>query len=101
MPARYVVDAPLPSANDLDIAIGHPARMSEPCEDAAVVRRRSKALGQLATYPGRQIAVIADAGNPAVVGIAVRDVAYGEIEIAEKTYDAYALLALMQQYGHA
>ena len=48
--------------------------------------------------PSRQ--VVAEAGNPTHVAVAIRAVAVGEMEIPADRYDGFALLALMQQYGH-
>ena len=48
-----------------------------------------------------QIAVVADAGDPAHVTVAVRGVAVGDLEIPAESYDGFALLALMNQYGNA
>jgi hypothetical protein len=48
--------------------------------------------------PMERYAVIAEAGDPAIVGVAVRGVAYGEIEIPPGRYDAMALLALLDRY---
>jgi hypothetical protein len=66
-----------------------------------VERRRALALALLDAEPDRQIAVIAEAGDPAHVAIAIRGAAVGEIEIAADRYDGFALLALMEQHGHA
>ena len=51
--------------------------------------------------PDREIAVIAEAGDPAHVTVAVRGVAVGDLEIPADRYDAFALMALMEQCGHA
>jgi hypothetical protein len=69
--------------------------------DADVLRRRAKALAILAEQPERQIAVVAEAGAPAHVTVAVRGVAVGDLEIPGERYDAFALMALMDQHGHA
>jgi len=47
-----------------------------------------------------QIAVVAEAGA-AHVTVAVRGVAVGDLEIPAESYDGFALLALMNQYGNA
>jgi len=44
---------------------------------------------------------VAEAGNPAHVTVAIRNVAVGELEIPGERYDGLALLALMNEYGHA
>ena len=69
--------------------------------DQDTLRRRAKALAMLDANPGREIAVIAERGNPAHIAIAIRGVAVGEMEIPAERYDGFALLALMQQHGHA
>jgi hypothetical protein len=69
--------------------------------DSDVARRRAKALALLHAGPTRQIAIVAEAGDPAHVAIAIRGGVVGEIEISSARYDAFALLALMQQHGHA
>ena len=75
-------------------------------DDAAPVdpdaeRRRNRALAILAEEPERHIAVVAEAGNPAHVTVAIRGVAVGDLQIPAERYEGFALLALMQQYGHA
>ena len=74
---------------------------NEPTVDAGAGRRRTKALALLDAEPARQIAVIAEAGDPAHVTVAVRGVAVGDLEISADRYDAFALMTLMQQYGNA
>jgi hypothetical protein len=69
--------------------------------DPDVERRRNRALAILADEPGRQIAVVAEPGNPARVTVVIRGVAVGELTIPAQRYDGFALLALMQQYWHA
>ena len=69
--------------------------------DPDTARRRSRAIALLDPQPNRHIAVIAEAGDPAYVTVAIRGVAVGELTIPPERYDGFALLALMQQYGHA
>ena len=69
--------------------------------DPDVERRRAKALALLDADPERQIAVVAEAGDPAHVAVAIRGAVVGELEIGADRYDGFALLALMQQHGHA
>ena len=69
--------------------------------DSDVERRRIQALAILAAEPALQIAVVAEAGDPAHVTVAVRGVAVGDLEIPAESYDGFALLALMNQYGNA
>ena len=69
--------------------------------NADVLRRRAQALAILAQQPERQIAVVAEAGDPAHVTVAIRGVAVGDLEVPGERYDAFALMALMQHYGHA
>jgi hypothetical protein len=72
---------------------------SEPeIADPDTERRRVKALAILNAEPSRKIAVIAEAGDPAILGVAVRGLAYGELEIPVERYDAFALLALMDRH---
>jgi len=61
-----------------------------------VGRRRARALALLDAETMRRIAVIAEAGDPAHVTVAVRGVAVGDLEITAERYDGFALLALMQ-----
>jgi hypothetical protein len=49
--------------------------------------------------PARQIAVIAEAGDPAHITVAVRGVAVGDLEIPAERYDAFALLTLTEHRG--
>lgn len=74
---------------------------NEPDVDPDVERRRSRALAILAEHPERRLAIVAEAGDPAHVAVAVRGLAVGDLEIPKEKYDAFALLGLMQQYGHA
>jgi hypothetical protein len=66
-----------------------------------VMQRRRRALAILAEQPERQIAVVAEPGDPAHVTVAIRGVAVGDLEVPAERYDAFALLALMETYGHA
>ena len=66
-----------------------------------VQRRRNRALAILADEPERHIPVVAEPGEPAHVTVAIRGVAVGDLKIPAERYDGFALLALMQQYGHA
>ena len=78
------------------------AAANDPADgDPAVASRRARALALLDADPGRRIAVIAEAGDPAHVAIAIRGVAVGELTVPADRYDAFALLALMQQHGTA
>ena len=69
--------------------------------DPDVERRRNRALAILADEPERHIAVVAEPGDPAHVTVAIRGVAVGELTIPAERFDGFALLALMQQHGHA
>ena len=69
--------------------------------DSGVRRRGLKALADLAKHPEQRVAVVAECGSPAHVTVAVRGVAVGDIEIPAESYDGFALLALMNQYGQA
>jgi len=69
--------------------------------DPGVERRRSRALALLDAELNRHVAVVAEAGDPAHVTVAIRDGSVGHLEIPAERYDGFALLALMKQYGHA
>jgi len=69
--------------------------------DPDVQRRRNRALAILDEQPEQRVAVVAEPGDPAHVTVAIRGVAVGELTIPAERYDGFALLALMQQYGHA
>ena len=77
------------------------AAANDPTADPAVLRRRACALAMLDAQPDRHIAVVAEAGDPAHVAVAIRGAAVGEMTVPADRYDAFALLALMQQHGHA
>jgi hypothetical protein len=79
------------------------AANDEFCNQYARAResRRARALAMLADDPERRIAIVAEPGDPAYVTVAVCAVAIGEIEIAADRYDAFALMALMDQHGNA
>jgi len=87
-----ILDTPTASAADASI-------------DADVMRRRVKALALLDKEPPRRFAVVVEAPKPGeAVGhvcTAIRSIVVGEIEIPAEKYDAVALLALMEQHGHA
>jgi hypothetical protein len=69
--------------------------------DPGVVRRRARALAMLGEDPAREIAVVAEAGDPAHIAVAFRGGEVGEIEVAADRYDPFKLLELMQQCGCA
>ena len=73
---------------------GSESELSEPGTE----RRRAKALAMLEANPLSRIAVVADAGGPVTVGVAIRGVAYGEIEILAGSYDPFALLSILERY---
>ncbi len=89
------------------IRANKPALLAELAEKQAggeaieVMERRSRALAILAEHPERHIAIIAQTGDPAIIGVAVRCVAYGELEISPERHDAFALLELMGVHGNA
>ncbi|MGE5141449.1 MAG: hypothetical protein ACM3JD_18420 [Rudaea sp.] len=74
---------------------------NDPGVDPDGDRRRSRALAILAAQPERDIAVVAQAGDPAQVTVAIRGVAVGDLEIPAERYDAFALLALTNEHGQA
>jgi len=61
----------------------------------------AEALAILDEQPEQRVAVVAEPGDPAHVTVAIRGVAVGELTIPAERFDGFALLALMQQYGHA
>jgi hypothetical protein len=67
--------------------------------DEGVLRRRGRAMAILAEDPNRQIAVVAEAGDPALVAVAIKGVAVGELAIPCDRYDAFELLVLMRQHA--
>ncbi|HXX84637.1 MAG TPA: hypothetical protein VEN29_11710 [Casimicrobiaceae bacterium] len=69
--------------------------------DPETEHRRAKALALLQANPTWQRAVVAEAGDPVIIGIAIRGVAYGELEIPGAKYDPIALLALVDEYGRS
>ena len=74
---------------------------NEPAIDPDVERRRNRALSILEDRPEQRIAVVAEPGDPARIVVAIREVAVGELEIAGERFDAFAVLALMSEHGHA
>ena len=69
---------------------------NEPAIDPDVERRRERALAILTEQPERQVAVVAEAGDPAHVVVAIRGVAVGELTIPAERFDGFALLALLR-----
>jgi hypothetical protein len=67
--------------------------------DSGIERRYACARALLAEYPNWRIAVVTEAVDPVIVGIAIRGIVYGELEIASTTYDPFALLKLIDKYG--
>ena len=76
------------------------SELSPDASDSDVLRRRARALALLDADPGRHIAVIAEAGDPAHVTVAIRGVAVGDVTIPGEKFDVFALLELIEQYGH-
>ena len=69
--------------------------------DPGTERRRAKARALLEANPNWRRVVIAEAGEPAIIGIAVRTLGYSEIEIPAAKYDAAALITLLDQYARS
>jgi hypothetical protein len=69
--------------------------------DPNTERRRAKALALLGANPTWQRVVVAEAGDPAIIGVAIRGMAYGELEIPAAKYDAATLMALLEQHGNS
>lgn len=66
--------------------------------DQPSVARRERALKMLSEQPERQITLVAQAGNPALVTVAIRGVAVGDFEIPGEHYDPFALMTLLQEH---
>ena len=75
------------------------ADRGEVAADPATERRRAKALALLAEHLNWRRVVIAEAGDPVIVGIAGWGIGYGELEIPAGAYDVATLLALLDTYG--
>jgi hypothetical protein len=67
--------------------------------DSGTDRRYAHALALLAEYPHWRIAVVTEAADPVIVGIAVRRVGYKELGIASAAYDPVALLKIIDKHG--
>ncbi|HEY3177802.1 MAG TPA: hypothetical protein VGL25_02855 [Casimicrobiaceae bacterium] len=90
-------------ANETAIALGDTENTSDDApRDPGHERRRAKALALLDEEPSRRVAVVAEAPKPGEaighVCTAVRHVAVADITIPAEKYDAFALLALMEQH---
>ena len=96
-----LTDALRATIRDNKAAILAELAANEPAIDPDVERRRAKALAILAEQPDKHVAVVAEAGDPAHVAVAIRGVAVGELTIPADRYDPLALLALMNDHGHA
>jgi hypothetical protein len=72
---------------------------SDASPDSATERRRNRALTLLADNPQGRFAVVTQLGDPVIVGIAIRGIGYGELEIAAGNYDGLALLALLERHA--
>ena len=70
-----------------------------PTPDNDTERRRARALAILVENPDLRCAVVCEAGDPGHVMVAIRGVGSGELEIPADRYDAFALLALMDQHA--
>ena len=62
-------------------------------------RRCAQALAMLAEHPTWRRVIVAEAGEPVIVGIAICGVGYGEVEIPVERYDAPTLLEIMDRYS--
>jgi hypothetical protein len=81
------------------VAYADPVNDREFTGDPDVERRRAKALAYLEANPNSRFGIAAEAGDPTIVGVAIRGTAYGELEIGAEKYDPFAFLALLDQYG--
>jgi len=60
----------------------------------------AKALALLAEQPTWRLAVVAETGtDPIILGVAIRGIGYGEIEIPADRYDGMVLVELMDKCG--
>ena len=80
-----------------ELAAANEAHLDAP-SDADTERRRTRALALLSEHPGWQRAVILEAGPPSILGVAIRGVAYGEMDLPSD-YDSAPLLMLLGQDG--
>jgi hypothetical protein len=80
-----------------ELAAANEAHLDAP-SDVGTERRRTRALALLSEHPGWHRAVILEAGRPPILGMAIRGVAYGEMELPSD-YDPALLLALLEQHG--
>jgi len=71
----------------------------ERSDDPGTERRRAKALAMLEANPSSRIAAVAEVCDPVIVGVAIRGVAYEEIEIPAAGYDPFAILAMLERYN--
>jgi hypothetical protein len=78
---------------------GRPEYDDEPAIGPDAERRRAKALALLLAHPQLWRVVVTEVGDPTIVGVAIRGVAYGELEIRADRYDAIALLELMNRHA--
>jgi hypothetical protein len=67
--------------------------------DARADCLQAKALAMLANNSELRIAVVAEAADAVLIGIAIRGVAYGELEVPAGRYDPFGLLTIIEQYG--
>ena len=68
-------------------------------DDPNTEHRRAKALAMVAENPAWRRFVLVEAGEPTVIGVAIRGVGYGELELPAQRYDAQTLLKLIDMYG--
>jgi len=69
--------------------------------DPDVDRRRTKAFALLAANPSWRVGVVVEAGDLVTVGIAIRNGAYGELEIAAADWDPKVFFRLLDQHAAA
>lgn len=67
--------------------------------DPDTERRRARAVALLEANANWKRAMVVEARPPPVLGVAIRGVAYGEIEL-RADYDPALLLALIEQHGN-
>lgn len=61
--------------------------------------RRRRLIELLGKHPGTRYAVLIDNADPVVASLGIRNVGTCELAIPAAKFDAFALLALIEQYG--
>jgi hypothetical protein len=67
--------------------------------DAGAEWRRARVLALLAQNPTWRIAVVTEIRDSVIVGVALRDIGYGEVAIEPSKYNPFALIELLDRHG--